>query len=54
MGKQTITCSVEACAHHAKGDVCKLGSIVVTPSTGCGCDVETCEESMCCSFSPEV
>ena len=54
MGKQTITCSVETCTHHGKGDVCKLGSIVVTPSTGCGCDVEKCEESMCCSFSPEI
>lgn len=54
MSNQRITCSVDTCAHHGHGDTCKLNGIVVTPSTGCGCDVEKCDESMCCSFSPKI
>lgn len=51
MGIQKISCSVDTCEHHNKGDKCKLSGIVVTPSTGAGTDVKKSEDSMCGSFS---
>lgn len=51
MGNQSIHCSVDTCEHNNKGGKCKLGGIVVTPSTGAGAEVKKPEESMCGSFS---
>lgn len=54
MAKQKISCSVDSCAHHGQGDKCKLSGIVVMPSTGTGDDAKRSEDSMCCSFRPDM